>query len=441
MGRLLIGMNRPFTALLALIDATLSVAIGIAVLLAPLTLLWLTQFQVSVDYAVFARIAANFWLMGNAVDVGVTLDPMLAARFGLAGAGTPFVLGLAPLGIALITFFLGRRLGLRLAGTPFRPLGALVGILTVAALSGVVAAAASTDVARPQGVQALFFPALIFAAGLATSLYSRTRGTSGVPLPAVIGRVEGWVLDALSSVSADARALLALALRGGAAAAAGIVGIAGVLTTLMIFGHYAQVIALYESLQTEIVGGIALTVGQLTLVPNLVVWAASYLIGPGFAVGAGSAVSPLGTQLGLVPALPMFGALPQSSASAGLVVLLVPVVVGLVVGLASARRLVDVSGDRPGGILRLVVTGLGIAVFGATILAALAALSAGGMGPGRLGEVGPNAALIWVYAAGEIAIGACVGLLLRSRRLAVESPDPLPGESANEPVLGDSNKL
>lgn len=433
-------MNRPFTALLALIDATLSVAIGLAVPLIPLTLLWLTQFHVAIDFGVFWQTAANVWLLGNGVDLGVTLDPLLAARFGLAGAEVPFVLGIAPLGIALITLFLGRRLGLRLAGTAFRPLGAAVGILTVAALSAGIAASASTDAVRPQGLQSLVFPALIFAAGLATSLYSRVRG-SGAPDSSKTGRIEGWVLDVLSRVTPDARSLAALALRGGAAAAAGIVGIAGVLTALMIFGHYGQIISLYESLQTEIVGGIALTIGQLTLVPNLVVWAAAYLVGPGFAVGAGSAVSPLGTQLGLVPALPLFGALPQGTVTLGLVTLIVPIAVGVGIGLLAAPRLVALSGHRSGGVLRLVITGLGIGLVGATILAALAALSAGAMGPGRLAEVGPNAGLIWAYAAGELVVGALVGLTLRSRRLASDAADSDAARPLNDSDLRDSHKL
>ena len=434
-------MNRPLTALLALIDATLSVALGLAVLLVPLTLLWLTQFQLAIDYGIFWQTAANFWLLGNGVDLGVTLDPIIAARLGLAGAELPFVLGMAPLGIALITLFLGRRLGLRLAGTAFRPLGAIVGILTVAVLSGVIAASAATDAVRPQSLQSFAFPALIFAAGLATSLYSRVGGSTGVPKPAETGRVEGWVLDAVFRISPDGRALTALALRGGAAAAAGVIGIAGVLTAVMIFGHYGQIISLYESLQTELVGGIALTIGQLTLVPNLVVWAAAYLVGPGFSFGAGSAVSPFGTQLGLVPALPLFGALPEQTAAMGLIVLVIPVAVGVVIGLFAAPRLVSISGHRSGGPFRLVLAGLGIGIVGGAVLAVLAALSAGAMGPGRLVEVGPNAALIWLYAAGEIVVGALLGLLLRSRRLVADASGSRASGPLNDSLLGDSHKL
>jgi hypothetical protein len=209
----------------------------------------------------------------------------------------------------------------------------------------------------------------------------------------------------------------------------------------MIFGHYGQIISLYESLQTEVVGGIALTIGQLMLVPNLVVWAAAYLVGPGFAVGVGSAVSPLGTQLGLVPALPLFGALPESTTSLGLVVLLVPIAVGVGIGLLCAPRLVAISRHRSGGALRLALTGLGIGLVGATVIAALAALSAGAMGPGRLLEVGPNGGLIWAYAAGEIIVGALLGLLLRSRRLASDEAESNASRPLNDPALRDSHKL
>ena len=53
---------------------------------------------------------------------------------------------------------------------------------------------------------------------------------------------------------------------------------------------------------------IALLLAQLALVPNALVWAASYALGAGFVMGAGSVVAPAGTELGMLPGLPLLGA-------------------------------------------------------------------------------------------------------------------------------------
>jgi hypothetical protein len=300
-------MNRPFTALLAFLDALLVGVLGLGILMIPLTILWLTQFELAVDFSAFWRVAANFWLVGNGVDLLVTIDPTLALQLALQGAGVPFEIGFAPLGIAVITLLLGRRSGVRLSASEHRVLGALVGIATVAATGWIVAASAGSVAAQPSVPQSLVFPALLYAVGLCTGLFAphaiRRGSTDSVAVAS--GVLERAAIDVVDRIPAAVRAALALAARGGALAAAGVIGVAGVVVFVVVLAHYGQIISLYESLQSGLVGGIALTVGQLPLVPNLVVWAASWLLGPGFALGTGSVVSPLGTQLGLVPALPL----------------------------------------------------------------------------------------------------------------------------------------
>jgi hypothetical protein len=86
-------------------------------------------------------------------------------------------------------------------------------------------------------------------------------------------------------------------------------------TALLITGlgtHLKRVEALHESLQPGVAGAIALLLLQLAFVPNALVWSASYALGSGFSLGAGSVVAPAGTQLGIVPAIPLLGALPTA---------------------------------------------------------------------------------------------------------------------------------
>ena len=76
--------------------------------------------------------------------------------------------------------------------------------------------------------------------------------------------------------------------------------------------HLDTVTALNAALDPGVAGGIALLLAQLAVVPNALVWAASYGLGSGFALGAGSVVAPAGTELGIQPGLPLLGALPAA---------------------------------------------------------------------------------------------------------------------------------
>ena len=44
---------------------------------------------------------------------------------------------------------------------------------------------------------------------------------------------------------------------------------------------------------------------------NALVWSASYALGSGFSLGAGSVVAPAATELGILPGIPLLGALPS----------------------------------------------------------------------------------------------------------------------------------
>jgi hypothetical protein len=89
--------------------------------------------------------------------------------------------------------------------------------------------------------------------------------------------------------------------------------VAGAAVLIIGLGmHLNRVAALYEALQPGITGAVALLVLQLAFVPNALVWSASYALGAGFSLGTGSVVAPAGTQLGIVPAIPLLGALPTA---------------------------------------------------------------------------------------------------------------------------------
>lgn len=389
-------MNRQLTVLFAAAEALLVVAIGVAIPLLPLTLLWGIQYGLSIDWATFWRGAVDLWLLGHGVDVTVTLDPTVAAGLGLAGSEAPIKLTIAALGFSMLTILLGVRAGRRVAETPYRLLGELVSLVVFGGAALLVTSTALHPLARPSLVQGTLLPTLVFALGLAIGVRRTRIERDDAP---------GLLSARLESLPTRVRLALFTGLRGGAAAAALVVSVAAALTAAALAVSYAKIITLYEGLHTDVLGGIAVTLGQLAFLPNLVVWTASWLIGPGFAIGTGSTVSPLATQLGPIPAIPMLGALPTGDFTFGFVGLLVPVIAGFLVGATFVR-------ERQ---VPPVIAGIGIGLVGGIVLGLLAWFSAGAAGPGRLVTVGPDPWSVGGWAALELGLAAILGAVATRR--------------------------
>jgi hypothetical protein len=219
----------------------------------------------------------------------------------------------------------------------------------------------------------------------------------------------------------------------GVGSLAGVLGLAAVAVAALVLVSFASVVSLYEALQPGVYGIIALSIAQLALLPTVVVWAFSWMVGPGFSLGVGAMVSPLGTNLQAVPALPLAGIVPSEVPTFALMIIVVPVVVAFGAGLASRARLV---GDTRGGLWRdiqttrfgdqplvqiavaAVIAG-GVAAGGGGVLAAV---TSGQMGPGRFVLVGPDPSQIALWWGLEVFIGVLLGLVSGGlRRSAVSA--------------------
>lgn len=385
------------TVLFAAAEALLVVAVGLAIPLALMTVLWGAQFGFGPEWALFGRAAVDVWLLGHGVDISFTLDPLLATSLGLPGAEAPIRITMALLGFALLTVLLAVRAARRIAESSHPVIGLAVAVAMFAAVSTVLAVVVWHPAAMPSRWQAAILPALIFAIGM---LLGTPRDVAA-PLGGLARRIPDTIRGALAALA-----------RTGFATVAALVLIAALVTAGAIGVKYAPIISLYESLQTQTLGGVAVTLGELAILPNLVIWTASWLVGPGFAIGAGSSVSPLGTNLGPVPAIPVLGALPNGDPAIGLAGVAVPVGVAFVAAaiLAPAMRR---AGLREGW---LVLVGVGAGILGGVVMGVLAWFSGGMAGPGRLAVVGPDPAAVGVIAALEFAVGAGLGLAAASWR-------------------------
>jgi hypothetical protein len=398
-------MNRSLTALFAALEAVIVVGVGIGIPLVPLTALWAMQYAFAVDWAVFWRASADIWLLGHGVDVHVELDPQLA--LGVGASTAPFSVTIAALGFALLTVLLALRAGRRVGETRYRAIGGIVALATFAMLSAAITATAAHPLVGPSVAQGLTLPTLVFATGFIIGLL-RTARAEGDDTGSSI---RDWVNDWPPHI----RELVQSALRGGTAVVAALLTLSGALVALLIGLNYAEVIELYEGLHAGALGGFAITLGQLALLPNLVIFAASWLVGPGFAIGTGSSVGPLATQLGPVPSIPLLGALPTGELALGFVSLLAPVVIAFAVGVLLRSRLDELPFEqRPA--LWLGGLALGIGVVAGALLGILAAVAGGAAGPGRLVDVGPDALAVGLWAALEVALASALGLLAARQR-------------------------
>ncbi|HEY5482847.1 MAG TPA: DUF6350 family protein [Propionibacteriaceae bacterium] len=199
------------------------------------------------------------------------------------------------------------------------------------------------------------------------------------------------------------------------------------VATVVLGGSAALLVALYQgrgritelstSLGADPVGGFVLVLGELAYLPNLVLWGASWVLGAGISVGDGSVISPTVTQLGLLPVVPVFGAVPtESSGSRALMAWLI---VGVAAGVVAAwtatapRRRARFDETSLIGGLAGVVAGLAVTV--------VAVVSRGNLGMSRLVGIGPRPFELFVMACSLLGIsgmaaGLVIGLLSRSGR-------------------------
>ena len=204
--------------------------------------------------------------------------------------------------------------------------------------------------------------------------------------------------------------------------------------------HRDRIIALHESLEPGTMGAILLLVLQLLWLPNLVIWCTSWALGAGFQFGLGSVISPAQNQVGMLPAIPVLGAMPESGPGSSMQLWwlasgLVAGAVGAIVVLRARPRARFDETALVGGLVGVLA---GLALLG------LGMLSSGDLGVGRLVALGVRPTHLFVMAPTLLGIagvltGAVTGLL-RPRPADGQPDRPGPGE-AESAVLIDTEPL
>jgi hypothetical protein len=371
--------RRPLEA--GVTGAAWAVCAGLVAVALPVLLVWTADARSGSDAGAALRAAAQVWLVAHGV--------------GLAVPGGSF--GLLPLGLLLLPFALLLRAGghgARECGvTGLREAAALAVAVAVpyGVFTAIVAAAAATSTVRPVAWQALLCGCVVGGLG---GFAGAVRGAGLAPA----------VLPALP----DRAARLVVATAGSLAV---LFGMGALLSGGSLLAHLGRAGDLSAATAPGRVGGVALLLLGLVLVPNAAVWGASWLAGPGFHVGVGTAVGPYGTTLGPVPSLPLLAALPGPvPAWLGLFGMCVVLGAGALAGVLVVRRL-----DRPSWQVACREAALVGPCAGA--LAACAGWLAGGpVGGARLTDVGPSPWQLGLAVALQVAAGAAAAAALAARR-------------------------
>ena len=175
------------------------------------------------------------------------------------------------------------------------------------------------------------------------------------------------------------------ALRGAAAGVLALVAGAAIVLGLALILGENRVAKLEDSLRLVSGGLFVWSLVALAYLPNLLAWALSWALGAGFTVGTGSLVSLSTTELGMLPAVPVFGALPAVGVADQwlLAWLGIGIVSGGLAGVVAVRR------GRTGAV-GAMVAGAAAGLLLAALHVGWAAASRGSLGSLRMVGLGPR---------------------------------------------------
>lgn len=193
-------------------------------------------------------------------------------------------------------------------------------------------------------------------------------------------------------------------IRGGVMVTGLLVAAAALVTCTWVVAGRATTGDVVTGLGVDVFGGVLLALAQLAVAPNLVLWVMAWLVGPGFAVGAGTVYSPSEVLSAPLPALPMLGALPAPGSGGGPMrwVPLVLVLTGALGGWWLHRRSVA---ERP---WHPLAASASLALTAGVLTGALSLLAGGAVGPGRLAVVGASGALVGLVVLAGAFLGAAL---------------------------------
>ena len=228
---------------------------------------------------------------------GTTSDPIRAAMWIWLGAHqVHFDLALSPSGVDGYLSYL--------------PIGGLLlPILALRAGFKRVVSKLDGDFSNLTGVR-LFF-SLFYA--ILTALIALFSSSVGVKPQWWMAAIFAFLIAFGSSFIADRSISLAMPVILALRIVALLLGFGFLIYTIAFFTNFGQATLITQVLAPGIFGSLLLLILNLLYLPNVAIAALSYVSGAGFAVGAGTHLSPFTQDIGQIPALPLLAGLPVNS--------------------------------------------------------------------------------------------------------------------------------
>ncbi|MEU1308736.1 DUF6350 family protein [Streptomyces cinnamoneus] len=382
----------------------LAAGLGIGSISMIVLALWITSPYPDNGPATALRIAADLWLLAHGASL-VRAETL---------SGGPAPLGLTPLLLSVVPCTLLYRAARHAleppeSAAPDEP-GPLPRVAFAAMLGGylLVGLAAAlyawSGPVRVEPLSALVHLPLVAGGFIAAGVW-RAAGRPGWHASPLLCRVvPGFVRRWLT------RARLTAVVRTGTLATGVLLGGGLLLVAVSLALQSGEAQEAFIQLAPRWSGQVAVGLLSAALLPNAVVWAAAYGLGPGFTVGAGSLVAPLGlvTARPVLPRFPLLAALPAPGQAGSLALAGAAAVVvgaGVVVARAAVPKRSECGAGRVGCREVAVTAALGAVACGAA-MAVLAYASAGSLGNAVLADFGPNcwrtgaAAAVWTAVIG-----------------------------------------
>lgn len=327
----------------------------------------------------FAALVAAAW----AVAAGMLGATILAALSGVVDADSSLrttiwlvahhaslttdagTVSLLPLGLLILTVLPARRAGRFLAaqcshgdrGGVNRPGVGTVGVLAVAGYAALAGLIAATDRTLPfvDMVSAIFWAAVVATCAGAWGTVRQQRGR--VPRPPLVVSVAVTVAVPLV--------------------------IAVLLTAVSVLLAFADIRSVQDQIAQSGMEQVGITLLQVAYLPNLVIWAAAFVMGTGVSLGTDRGLSPFGADEAVLPDLPILAAIPADAPN-WTAVLPITVALGGVLGAVVFARLLPEPRLR-----RRITRAIALALAAGAFWWVLMALAGGSLGDGRLDAVGP----------------------------------------------------
>jgi hypothetical protein len=377
---------------------------------------WLVEQTQGVTFQAVLQDSARSWLLAHGVPVNYKAGK-------LVGLEVPtYLVDLIPLGFAVLLGWAIYRTGKKLSGEKylaFSWLGAISSYLFFAVFISASSGSKGIFVIQWQGT---FIPTALFAAILIMgSLIGNPVLFDDSELSTLRERLRDFFLGLKAKLPWALRDLIGPALRAGTGVVLAMSAFSAIMISIALALNWIEIVKLYQSLQLTFLGTLTVSLGQLAVMPNLIIFGNSWLTGVGFAVGQGSVVSPLATESGPLPAIPMLAALPVSSYSFGVLFILVPLLAAFLATLLVKSYTSELRFNYSSASTAAVALGLSIGFVAAVEMLILVDFASGSIGPGRMSMIGADPLLVAGVTFVEVSVASILAAFFSARPDAADA--------------------